>query len=263
MTDAFGPNAQPIQNFGGSSPGMNLKALFGTGLTVGALSAGAAYLTGRSQSKEIKRVAEENFARVADFVTQARVDKILQTEQLAREARVKLGAVLNVSPQGLSARETIASRIVAGVATDQFTINTELKRRETAAKAEMSNIASGANSALAGVSANTGAAFGQGMNAGMNLYQQYSAMKNAEAQLPMQQAIYRQQDEYNAVQSEGLNDALDATRDENRFLLGKYNEQYASNKYVASSAGVQVGFRQIFGPSMGFLPSLKYAYGGS
>lgn len=244
-------------------PGMSMKALFGTGLSVGALSAGAAYLTGRSQAKEIERVAEENFARVADFVTQARVDKILQTEQLAREARVKLGAVLNVSPEGLSARETIASRIVAGVATDQFAINTELKRRETAAKAEMSNIAAGANSALAGIASNTGAAFGQGMNAGMNLYQQYSAVKQAEAQLPMQEQVYQNQNAYNEVQSQALDEALSEHRDQNKYLLGKYNEQYGSNQYVASSVGTQVGFRQIFGPAMGFLPSLKLAYGGT
>lgn len=224
---------------------INYGALFGTGLGVGAISGGLAAFNAIQATRAIKDAAELNFQRIADFVTQARVDRILNTERLARDATVQLGATLNVAPEGLSARETIASRIIAGVSGDQFAIDEELKRRETAATAAMSDVAASANSQLAGVAQGVGSAVSGGIQTGMELYLQNQQVQRAEAQPARDAATFAQGSTINGINTGILNTDAAAANLRLQHELGLLKE--AANNAAISSAA-KVALKQTFAP---------------
>lgn len=234
-----------------SSSSGSAFGLLGSGLAGGLLSGGAAYIGYRGQKKAIEDAAEEDFKRIGDYVTQSRVDRILETERLARDAQVAVGSALNTMPEGLATLETIASRVVAGVATDQFAIDEELRRRETAAAAEMKNVATGASNAIAGAAGRVGASFGEGVETGMNLYNKVEALKGQQKDANRQPQIYANQNEQMDMHQQVLDEMDTQAHLRTKYERGVYLNLVAGNEALANSAGTRVGMAQIFGDRHG------------
>ncbi len=111
-----------------------------------AIGGGFGFLQARSRNKAIRQTALLNQRRINKFMTQARMDSAIETEQLSRAAQQALGARMNTSPERQGSLEALAFDI-SGVFSDQFAIDTERDRRLEALGAEKLNIATEATNA--------------------------------------------------------------------------------------------------------------------
>ena len=124
-------------------------SLFG-GLAIGFGVAGAilggigAYRT----NKALRRWAEANYARINKTITNARVNAIREIASLSRAAQGEVSSLLNVAPEGLSVVETLMSRVVLGVASDNWAIHEGLRRFEESAEYEKQATRASAKSSM-------------------------------------------------------------------------------------------------------------------
>lgn len=115
---------------------------------VGSVLAG----TGAHRNNQALRTyAKDSQRRLNDTITQIRVDRMRNTSQLAREAQVEQGAVLNIAPHNQGVMQALAVRLAGGVASDQFAINETAKRGEAAVEAQKRDVVNHANSQMKNV----------------------------------------------------------------------------------------------------------------
>jgi hypothetical protein len=165
------------------------------GLNIFLAIAGAAFGAHQAQraNKALRKATTISQRRIDEMITQARVNRLLRTAALAREAQTALGAALNVAPSSLSALETIRARIVSGAASDQFAIDQEIQRQEAAFQAEKENVVAAAisnnqNVLLAGLSgAVSGFGAGTDVSAGLAEIQQRTQQAASAAALAASQ----------------------------------------------------------------------------
>lgn len=200
-----------------------------------------------SRNRAVRKSAEISMDRMNDYITQTRVDRLLKTEQLARQAQVEVGAVLNVAPESLSVMETIASRIVRGIASDQFSVDEEMRRQETAAEAEKQNIATEANNNMtsSGMAGFTGAlsGFSQGMNFGGAIDGAIDAGKAAK----MQGQMNVNEQQQSGYRTEAAKIGLDVEKARLRVIQGELNRQAGLNRGMMASPHLPLALR-VLGP---------------
>lgn len=212
------------------------------GAATGAVNSWLSYSAAKSHNKAIKEAADRSFDLLGHFLAQIKLDKLLQTASLARNARVALGGALNVAPDGQAAIETIASRIAAGVATDQFAIAEDARRREEATKSEMTNVLTGAaNSMVDPAGAAIGGAAG-GFQQGVQTMQVFQSLGDQDRQSHAQDVAFGQQQRLASGQSELNALQIQGQVDQNsyyRSLLTQMHDHYQPNAYTQYQ-GVQV-----------------------
>lgn len=131
---------------GGASAGLSLDVIGQIGFGVaGALLGG---FGARARNKALANWAQVNFNRIDKYITNARVDAIRELSAMSRAAQGEVSSLLNVAPEGIAATETIASRVVSGVAADTYAVREGLERSVQAAQWQKQDIATKANSEM-------------------------------------------------------------------------------------------------------------------
>lgn len=158
-----------------------LGTVVGTGLTFAGVGGLVGALQARSRNKAIRKAARESQRRLNDAITQVRFDRLRNTAQLARQAALTLGNVQNALPSSQSLTETLASNLVANVASDQFAIDEASRRQVEAIRAEKQAIATEASNQM--LNPVTAAILGatSGFEGGMELGSQMVQRRQAEA----------------------------------------------------------------------------------
>lgn len=140
-------------------------------LSLGTAAVGATFgiLQARSQNKAVRKMSKETQRRLNMMITAIRVDRLRQTDRLGREAQTAVKGVMNVAPRSLAVIETLASRVAANVASDQFAIDEQASRQIASVEAEKQNVANEAasqwtNPMAAGITGGL-----QGFQSGMQL----------------------------------------------------------------------------------------------
>lgn len=183
------------------------------------------------------------------FITQVRVDKLLRTEQLARQGQVELGAIMNVAPESISAMETVASRVVQGLAGDQFAIETEARRRVQAAEADRANVIAESNSQMVNTTAATVEGALGGATTGLGVASSIQGLFQAGKQASQSEQIGKQQiaiQEQSAI-STGVQAQIE------RLQLEWITSELASARQLSSALGTSVGNLRM----QGFLEGAK------
>lgn len=214
--------------------GTNYGAMFGTGFALAGASALTTGIDAILGSREAKK-------RVIDYIAQEKTNSLLATERLAREAQRALGATLNVMPEGQSALETIASRIVMGAATDQFAIDEELRRRVRAAKMEMKSIDRGVGQAV-------GSAAASGFTAGVGLYQQKQELQHEQQTLEAYKKIFEQQSAQSEIQTQATRQDQEAAQMQAAYYRSLYEEAIGEVDSLRNSPHIQTEFGRVFQP---------------
>jgi len=235
--------------------------LIGSGLVGSAVLGGLQAMSAKTTSRSLKDAAEEDYKRLGDYITQSRVDRVLQTERLAREGQIAVGNMLNASPEGMSTLETIASRVVAGIASDQWAIDEELKRRETAAMAEMRGVETRTNNQLATVASSVGQAIGEGFQTGTSMYLAATSLSREKALAEQQSKVMAGQEAATASNQAILDERLTQEQMRTRYEIGEYKKLMAGNEALANSAGTRVGLAMIFNKRYGGPNDPFYTWG--
>lgn len=200
------------------------------------------------QNKALKQSAQISLSRLNDYITQIRVDRLLQTDRLARSAQVALGDTLNVAPEGQAAIQTIASRIVAGAAGDQFAIDENARRQETMALAEKQNVVTGANNQMQSpAAAALGGAVG-GAAQGMALGQGIDQLSQGAGQAAAMTTMFDQEIAKGEASRQILRSQLDEAAAKTLHAQGMLFEMQRRIGPLASSPYVIGGASRIFSP---------------
>lgn len=225
---------------GGSMPYMAIGNSIGDFISAG--------LSTVQRNKAVVKAANISFKRINDYITQARVNRLLETDQLSRAAQIEIGSAMNVAPEGQAAVQTIASRIVAGVAGDQFAIDEDLRRREAIAQTEKEDIKSGAKSQMSRPILAALQAAGKAWGANPDITDTTGGSEQLKFQAAAQQTGYEQQSSINEAERQRLITDLNDSAVRAAYFTGtlqQYKDQIGplgSSPYVNSAAG------QIFSP---------------